>query len=181
MNGITLTLTSQPGLFSPRHVDAGTLAMLQSVQFEPHDRVLDLGCGCGVVGLYAAKHIGESRVVMVDIDPLAVQVAGKNAAANHLPGLTIKQSDGFHDFDGTDFTKILCNPPYHTDFSVARHFILKGFNRLSIGGEMVLVTKRDTWYRKKMTSVFGGHQCQSVNGYFVIRATRRQSGYARRR
>ena len=155
--------------------------MLQSVQFEPHDRVLDLGCGCGVVGLYAAKHIGESRVVMVDIDPLAVQVAGKNAAANHLPGLTIKQSDGFHDFDGTDFTKILCNPPYHTDFSVARHFILKGFNRLSIGGEMVLVTKRDTWYRKKMTSVFGCHQCQSVNGYFVIRATRRQSGYARRR
>jgi len=41
----------------------------------------------------------------------------------------------------TGFTKILCNPPYHTDFSVAKHFIEKGFNRLAIGGAMWMVTK----------------------------------------
>ena len=162
-------------------MDAGTRAMLQTMNLTSEDRLLDLGCGCGIVGIYAARQIGASNVVMVDVDPVAVDTARLNADANGLGGVTIRLSDGFKDFDETHFTKILCNPPYHADFSVARHFIMKGFNRLLVGGEMVFVTKRDTWYRRKMSSVFGGHHCQTIDGYYVIRATKRQPYYASRR
>ena len=155
--------------------------MLSCVEFVENDRVLDLGCGYGVVGIYAAKLLSESSVFLLDSDPVAVSTARKNAIANNLPDLSITQSDGFRDFHEAGFSKILCNPPYHTDFSVAKHFILKGFNRLKIGGEMWFVTKRDKWYRNKLRSVFGTVQSQLIDGYFVISAQKTSASYARGR
>jgi 16S rRNA (guanine1207-N2)-methyltransferase len=89
-------------------------------------------------------------------------------------------SDGFRYFFETGFDKILCNPPYQADFAVPKHFIEKGFNRLVVGGTLFMVTKRELWYRNKITSVFGGAKVTEVDGYFVFEATRRTTQYARR-
>ena len=180
VKGVSLSLTTHPDLFSPRRIDAGTLAMLECVEFSAEDKVLDLGCGCGVVGICAAKLIGEENVFLTDSDPVAVEHAAMNARANGVPNLSVTLSDGFQDFREVGFTKILCNPPYHTDFSVARQFILKGFNRLVIGGRMWFVTKRDKWYRNKLAAVFGGVQVSEVNSYYVLSAEKRRDAYARR-
>lgn len=180
-NGTKLELATQSDLFSPRRADAGTLAMLRCVELQPEDRLLDLGCGYGLVGIYAAKQLGAERVTMLDVDASAVELAASNAVRNGVGAVTTVVSDGFRSFDGTGFTKILSNPPYHADFAVARHFILKGFNRLVKGGEMWFVTKRETWYRRKLTSVFGGTELQRVDGYCVFRAEKRSDSYAKRR
>ena len=181
INGVCFELESHPDLFSPRRIDAGTLAMLSCVEFAENDKVLDLGCGYGVVGIYAAKILSEAGVFLLDSEPVAIETATKNANANNFSDLSITQSDGFRDFHETGFTKILCNPPYHADFSVAKRFILKGFNRLEIGGEMWFVTKRDKWYRNKFRSVFGTVQSQLIDGYFVISAHKTSASYARTR
>lgn len=181
INGTSLTLETRPQLFSPRRPDAGTLAMLSCVELKPGDRLLDLGCGYGLVGIYAATILGAENVCMIDVDPVAVEMARKNTDANDVAGVTCSVSDGFLDFDETGFTKILSNPPYHTDFSVAKHFILKGFNRLQIGGEMWFVTKRENWYRNKLKSVFGGTQLHRVDGYCVFRSEKRSETYSRRK
>lgn len=55
-------LETDATLFSPRRVDAGTLAMLSCVELADGDKLLDLGCGCGVVGIYAAKILGPEHV-----------------------------------------------------------------------------------------------------------------------
>jgi 16S rRNA (guanine1207-N2)-methyltransferase len=176
---IPLTFKTAPGLFSPNSVDKGTLAMLSHVDFTPEDKVLDLGCGYGVVGIYAAKIIGVNKVVMCDNDPLAAKHAGENAVLNDVAGVKIIQSDGFRELDDKDFTLILSNPPYHTDFSVAKHFIEKGFNRLAIGGKMLMVTKRRDWYKNKITAIFGGVKVFEENGYFVFLAEKRNALYAK--
>lgn len=178
--GFDLRLETDPRLFSPRGVDAGTLAMLSCVRFEPDDKVLDLGCGYGVVGVVAAKSIGADNVWLLDKDPLAVEITERNLAANGVEGAHVALSDGFRDFRETGFTKILSNPPYHTDFSTPKHFIEKGFNRLAISGRMFLVTKRDTWYRNKLKAIFGGSRMHAVNGYFVFEAERRGASYAKK-
>lgn len=49
--------------------------MLSVIDFENDDKVLDLGCGYGVVGILAAKLIGAENVVMVDVDETAVRTA----------------------------------------------------------------------------------------------------------
>ena len=178
--GVDLKLETTEKLFSPRSVDDGTLAMLKQVQFAPDDKVLDLGCGYGAIGVVVAKLIGPEKVFLLDSDPLAIAYAAKNLKLNGVDGARCVLSDGFRSSSETGFTKILCNPPYHTDFSVAKHMIEKGFNRLAIGGALWMVTKRDTWYRNKLGAVFGGVRLHLVDGYYVFEAIKRSATYANR-
>jgi 16S rRNA (guanine1207-N2)-methyltransferase len=152
--------------------------MLSVVEFTGDDRVLDLGCGYGVAGILAARLIGADRVVMIDSSAEAIRLSRRNAARNGVEGIRIEQSDGFADSRESDFTLILSNPPYHDDFSVAKRFIEKGFNRLVIGGRMVMVTRRRTWYRNKLASIFGGVSISEVDGYRVFMAEKRRFSYA---
>ena len=176
--GERLRLETAPGLFSPDHVDRGTLAMLSVAPFAPGLRVMDLGCGCGVVGILAAKKCGDENVVMSDFDPMAVAVARKNANANGAGGARCVVSDGFADVDEAGFDLILSNPPYQSDFAVAKRFIEKGFNRLKIGGRMLMVTKRLAWYRNKLRAIFGGVRVREIDGYYVFEAEKRRPEYA---
>ena len=176
--GQNIVLETQKGLFSPQHIDRGTLAMLSHVNFASGMRVMDLGCGCGIVGIVAAKIAGEENVFMSDADEIAVDTARRNAQRNGVGGVTLFVSDGFRDVDASGFDLILSNPPYQTDFSVAKGFIEKGFNRLKIGGMLYMVTKRRDWYKNKIASVFGGVQIHETDGYFVFVAQRRSLQYA---
>ena len=178
INGIELVFETANTSFSPLGVDKGTLAMLSIVDLSPSDKLLDLGCGYGVVGIYAAKLIGEQNVVMLDNDPDYVNYAKKNAGLNGVAGISVILSNGFDDLHETDFSMILCNPPYHTDFSVPKHFIEKGFNRLMTGGKMYVVTKRKDWYKNKLSAIFGGVKLNVINDYYVFCSEKRSAQYA---
>ncbi len=81
----------------------------------------------GVVGILAAKFVGPENVVMVDIDPKALELAKENILINEVSGgVHIYESDGFKDFNESNFDMILSNPPYHTDFSVPKHLSKRG-------------------------------------------------------
>lgn len=173
VQGIDLVLTTNDEVFSPGSIDRGTRAMLSFVTLAETDKVLDLGCGCGVVGIFAAKQIGTSRVVMCDISENAVNLSRQNAEANGVGAVTIRVSDGLKEISESGFTLILSNPPYHTDFAVAKGFMEDGFKKLAIGGKMMMVTKRLEWYRNKLSSVFGGVTVRERDGYYVFIAEKR--------
>lgn len=179
INGFTLDMETAPGLFSPAHADRGTLAMLSMVEFQPGQRVMDLGCGWGLVGVLAAQTCGAENVFMCDIDPAAVETARRNAGRNGVSGVSICVSDGFKSVDAAGFDLILSNPPYQTDFSVAKSFIEKGFNRLKVGGWMYMVVKREKWYLNKLRAVFGGAASAEKDGYYIIKAQRRSASRAK--
>ncbi len=178
IKGIPMEFHTDDQVFSPNEIDHGTLAMLSKVEFVPQDKVLDLGCGYGVVGILAAKLIGPGKVTMIDVDEKAIALAIDNARLNGVEDHNIYQSDGFQGLDEKDFTIILSNPPYHVDFSVPKHFIEKGFNRLVVGGRMMMVTKRLEWYRNKLTSIFGGVKVWEVDGYYVFMSIKKAANYA---
>ena len=174
----TLNFLTHPDIFSPNNIDRGTLAMLKHVDFAADDFVLDLGCGYGVVGIWVARKIGADRVVMVDNDGLAVKFARENAQLNRVEAIKTVLSDGFTHLDDTGFSLILSNPPYHAQFEVPKHFIEKGFNRLVLGGKMVMVTKRKDWYKNRLIAVFGGVKIIEEDGYYVFVAEKRSDRYA---
>ena len=180
LGGSTMEFETAAGLFSPAHADRGTLAMLACADLAPGQRVLDLGCGWGLAGVYAALVCGEENVVMTDIDPHAVRLARANAARNGVGGVRAYVADALDAVPDRAFDLILCNPPYQTDFSVAKKLICKSFNRLEIGGKLYLVVKRRDWYFNKLKSVFGGARTHEADGYFVFEAQRRSRQYAQK-
>ena len=174
INGITLTLYAHDSMFSPNAPDKGTLAMLSETEIKQGDKLLDLGCGSGIVGIYAAKLIGDKNVVMTDSLEIAAEFAKKNAVLNNVPDVTVCCGNGYENVADRDFTLILSNPPYHTDFSVAQAFIEGGYRRLVFGGRMVMVTKRLDWYKNKLTAVFGGVKVKEADGYYIFTAEKRK-------
>ena len=170
---IELKLKTSERVFSPMAIDKGTLAMLSVVEFHENDKVLDLGCGYGPVGIIAAKMIGKENVVLCDISEDAIQLAKENSISNELEGLKIIKSNGVKDVEDTDFTLILSNPPYHVDFSVPKAFIEESYKKLVPSGRMIMVTKRKEWYKNKLISVFGGVRINEVEGYYVFTAEKR--------
>jgi len=74
------------------------------------DRVLDMGTGCGVNAILAATTARE--VVAVDINPLAVEAARRNAERNGLlDRIDVRESDVFSNVDGV-FDLIVFDPPF---------------------------------------------------------------------
>ena len=175
---INMKFKTSNEVFSPKSADTGTLAMLSMVEFNKNDKVLDLGCGYGIVGIFSAKMIGAINVVMTDVERKAVALAMENIALNNVEGIKLYQSDGFRNIDDKDFTIILSNPPYHANFAVPKEFIEKGFNRLTIGGKMYMVTKRKDWYKNKLISIFGGVKIWEIDGYYVFMAVKKNTSYA---
>jgi len=181
INGVDLVFKTDEAVFSPLNIDKGTLAMLSVAELSNTDKVLDLGCGYGVVGIYIAKQIGAQNVFMSDVDKMSVELSKINAEFNGVGEISVVLSNGFDGINDSDFTMILSNPPYHSDFSVPKHFIEKGFNRLKIGGKMLMVTKRKEWYKNKFIAIFGGVKINEINDYYVFIAEKRDAKYANTR
>ncbi len=72
--------------------------------------VLDLGTGSGILGIVAAKM--GAAVTAVDIHPLAVQLAARNAALHEVP-MQCLESDLFANLQRERFDFILFNPPFY--------------------------------------------------------------------
>ncbi|QSX07262.1 class I SAM-dependent methyltransferase [Sedimentibacter sp. zth1] len=161
------------GVFSPNNIDLGTKSMLEKFDLKEDDKILDLGCGTGIVGIAVAKVVGEKNIVMVDVDSKAIDCSRSNLELNDLYNVELIQSNGFENIRDNDFTLILCNPPYHTDFSVAKEFIESGKKHMKIDGRMVLVVKRLDWYKNKMINIFGGIKVIEDNGYYIITSEKR--------
>lgn len=173
-----LQLETAPTLFSPRRADPGSLAMLSQLAWPPPERetplrILDLGCGYGLVGLVLATALPTAEVLMTDVDPVAVACARRNAERLGLGQVQVQRSDGFDDIAARDFDLILSNPPYHTDFAIASRFIQGAWRHLRLGGQLYMVTKRREWYRRRITAVFGGLSLRLVDGYCVFVSDKR--------
>jgi len=179
VRGIELTFETANDLFSPRSIDCGTLALLSTIEFDELDKVCDLGCGYGAIGIIAAKIMGSENVLMIDNNSLAVEVARKNVVLNGVPNIEVVLSNGFSNIQEKDFSKIITHPPYHVDFAVPKAFIEKGFNRLKINGAFYMVTKRKTWYEKKLTAIFGNVEISMIDGYYIFKAIKRHENYAK--
>ncbi len=174
INNIALDFMTDPEVFSPSFADRGTLAMLSFVNLDKSDTLLDLGCGYGLVGIYASKVLSPAKVTMCDISQTAVELSKRNAEYNQVSdGITILQSDGFRNIQKGEYSLILSNPPYHVDFSVPKHFIEESYRKLIMGGKLFMVTKRKDWYKNKIISVFGGVEIHEKDGYYIFIAQKR--------
>jgi 16S rRNA (guanine1207-N2)-methyltransferase len=170
-----LRLESLPGVHSAGKLDPGTAVLLDEVRWErlAGRRVLDLGCGVGVLGLLAAQSGAE--VVAVDDDLAAVRSTKRNADRLGL-ALDVRHSDIDGELEGERFDVLLCNPPFHVGKGVrlglAEAFIEAAFRLLAAGGELALVANRDLPYERVMGGWSSVERAADRAGFKVLRARR---------
>lgn len=113
-------------------------------EMPPHDqRVADLGCGSGVLGL-AALALGASEVLAADTDSLAVRATTDNAALNGLKAEQLRVSHGSIDtlatlLNGEEADLLLCNILAPVIEALAPQFasVLKSTGRGLLSGLLV--------------------------------------------
>jgi methylase of polypeptide subunit release factors len=76
----------------------------------PVAAALDLGTGCGIQALLAAKH--STRVVATDLNRRALDFARFNAALNGIDVIDFRSGDLFEPVDAERFDLLVANPPY---------------------------------------------------------------------
>lgn len=154
-----LRLFGAPGVFSAGEVDLGTAMLLYTLDSSlcGGARVLDVGCGCGVIGLYAAA-LG-AQADLIDVNWLALDCARRAIAANRIESARLWASDIYSDVGDAPYDLILSNPPFHAgqgvDTEAAEELIVGAWERLSSGGRLRLVANRFLPYDRAMQAVFG--------------------------
>ena len=168
-NGKPITLSSLPGVFCHRRPDMGGLALAEVAarELQPKQRILDLGCGCGLVGLLLAAQQPDASVTFVDSHARALAATHHNLAALGLTGHTLVLSDTGISEKGFDC--VVGNPPYFSDFRIAQLFVDTAFHTLRRGGIGFLVAKSPTGLHTCVKTRFTDTTVIARRGYGVVR------------
>ena len=160
---------SRPGVFSYGRFDNGARALAETMQVRPGDRVLDLGCGSGTNGIFAAQKAGpEGHITFVDSNVRAIAVTEINARSNGVAAFQAEASSRVEGFDETRFDVVLANPPYYANSSIARLFIGRSAALLKPDGRFYLVTRQPAEVADFMMETFDTVGAILSRGYTIL-------------
>lgn len=173
---MTLAIGSLPGVFSAGRLDEGTALLLETLGGTAMSgRVLDMGCGAGVIGAWLKKRQPALQVDMVDSNALAILASEWTIRENSLDA-RVYASDGFSAVAGT-FDWIISNPPFHdgiaTDYRFTERFIAEAKRFLKPGGRLRIVANAHLKYLPLLEKTFGNARTVSENTRFRVYEARR--------
>jgi 16S rRNA G1207 methylase RsmC len=173
--GHDLALVSGSGVFAQGRLDIGTAVLFRETEPPVGGRILDLGCGYGVIGLAIAVAAPEAQITAVDVNERAVLLAIENAAALGVAGRFTAVTPERVPADST-YDEIWSNPPIRIGKSALHDLLLTWLPRLSDGGRAVLVVGRnlgaDSLQRWLGEQGYPATRLASAKGFRVLEARR---------
>lgn len=101
----SIDIAEDPEVYPPSD---DSILLIESLNVIPREKVLEVGCGSGVVSIHCAKN--GCYVTAVDVNPRAVELARRNSVANGTD-IRVLESDVYGNVDGV-FDTIVFNLPY---------------------------------------------------------------------
>lgn len=164
---------TRPGLFSYGRIDDGTRSLLDVLEVRPGERIVDLGCGCGVAGIIAALRSGVgAHVTLADSNARAVAVAAINARQHGLTDANAILTSDFSDLPPHSFDLALANPPYFAHGTIATLFARAAHRLLKPGGRMYLVTRQVEEVAELLEELFAPPLMLARRDYAVLVVTK---------
>ena len=139
-------------------------------------KVLDLGCGNGVLSVKLGLLNTDIQLTCVDESFMATESARRNlinrlGKERKIDCVTNNCLDGFA-AESADF--VVCNPPFHQQQAITDHIAWQMFcdakHVLSKGGQLLVIGNRHLGYDVKLSKLFGKTNVKLVasNKKFVI-------------
>jgi 16S rRNA (guanine1207-N2)-methyltransferase len=170
-NGRSIRLVTRPGVFAHRRVDEGAQALAEVAVTQPGDVILDMGCGCGSIGLSLAVNQPTSEVVFLDSNARAIHAAELNGRINAPGRCTALLSDQGYTGEPR-FTLFVGNPPYYSHDRISDLFIRTAHQALTPGGRAYIVAKQSEHNTALMKKLFGNADVLHRRGYDITRAVK---------
>lgn len=170
--GQVFELYTAGGVFSPKKLDNGTRLLIEKAVVKEGWKVLDFGCGYGVLGIALKKAHPSIELVMSDVNSRAVKLAGMNLKLHGIDA-EVFQSDVFSNksLAGMKFDTIMLNPPQTAGKKVCFRMIEEAASHLKKAGLLQLVARHQKGGKhlsKKMEEVFGNvSETAKGSGYRV--------------
>ena len=177
INSRPFHFTSLPGVFSNKHLDMGSRLLIEQVlKLNLTGKVLDLGCGYGVIGLTILAFKPHCVLTCADINERACVCTRTNANSMKLSVSGIVVSDGFANIpDLFDF--IILNPPIRAGKKVIYPMFLEAQQHLNENGSLIIVIRKDQGAisaHRYITDIFGNGELLSRDrGYHIYQYIKR--------
>jgi len=157
------------GIFSKNKIDKGTIILAENMIVNKNNKVLDIGCGIGILGIIAAK-LFNADVAMSDINKRAIMLAKKNIKLNNIKA-EVYQGNLYEPIKDKYFDVILSNPPQTAGKKICFQLIDQSKKHLKNGGNLQLVARHNKGGKtlsEKMKKVFGNvYVVAKKAGYWV--------------
>ncbi len=170
------TFMTNSGVFSKEHVDLHSKLLVEHVLTNQDcNKVLDLGCGYGVIGIVIAKHFNIS-VDMLDVNARAVELAKHNCEVNDV-NCKVFVSDGFNDSQvANDYDTIVLNPPIRAGKELCYHLYQEAHNHLVNNGSLFIVIHKKHGAKSTidfLTSLYTKVEIlYKKKGLFIVKTTK---------
>ncbi|MFT7766652.1 class I SAM-dependent methyltransferase [Clavibacter tessellarius] len=178
LGGRTVDVETAGGVFSPEHVDQGTLVLLRNVPAPPAEgHLLDVGCGWGAVALDLAMRSPSATVWAVDVNERALELTRANARTLGLENVNaVLPEDVPADLA---FATVWSNPPIRVGKEALHSILAHWLPRLASEADAWLVVQRNLgsdslqrWLVETMPPELETTRAASDKGFRVLRVHR---------
>lgn len=170
-NNKEIKLYTDNGVFSKEHFDYGSKLLVNNfLKEEKSGRVLDLGCGYGIIGIILSQN-KNLYIDMVDINNNAVNLTNENLKLNNIENATSFVSNIYSEITNK-YDYIITNPPIRAGKETIRTFLFDGQNHINENGEIWFVMRKDHGVKSMMKELEKDYKIEVVDkdkGFYIVK------------
>ncbi len=173
IRGKKFTFNSDNGVFSKNGVDFGSRLLLDFIPLEEvGGKILDLGCGYGVIGIALNKLTG-ANVDMVDVNLRALHLTEMNVSANKCQNINVFESNVYENVN-TRYTSIVTNPPIRAGKKVVYDMLFNAKDYLTDDGNLYFVIRKQQGAKSMISDLEKEYDLEILEkkkGYYIIKCS----------
>lgn len=159
------------GVFSKDGLDFGSRLLLESIPLEAvGGKVLDMGCGYGVLGIVLNK-ILSCEVDMVDVNLRALHLCDLNIKENKCTNIKAFESNCYEKIN-SKYSCIITNPPIRAGKKIVYEMVMNAKNYLEKEGNLFLVIRKEQGAKSLIVDLKELYNVEILNkkkGFFIIK------------
>lgn len=173
INGIPFYFYTDNGVFSKGELDFGTELLLKNFKYDnPNNKtLLDIGCGCGPIGIYAS-HLGFT-VDMSDVNKRAIHLSKMSLKEQGL-NANVFESDAYKNITNK-YDYIVSNPPIRVGKEKLYEIVMNAKEHLKDGGSLWIVVRKQQGAESMIRDMKNVYKTVEViakkKGFFIIKAS----------
>lgn len=159
------------GVFNKKGLDFGTRVLLENLDMGNKNSFLDVGCGCGPIGMYILMNKIDAKVDMVDVNNRAINLTKIGLKKNKIKG-NVFNSDAYSNVSDK-YDMIITNPPIHAGKSKVYEIIRGAKEHLTDNGELWIVIRKDQGSKSLMKDhedIYNFEIMAKIKGFWIVKA-----------